>query len=107
MFTSQLHIIIDDVILNIAALDIEANEEDIRKYVEGQIQESTRLSRHIQKSPTLWELIEDKIVKRSGGMSVFICLIRRVANFFPGFSWCLNLLRRISRNFLVSYKQTL
>ncbi|KAJ7854576.1 hypothetical protein B0H14DRAFT_2275047, partial [Mycena olivaceomarginata] len=68
MFTSQPHIIIDDVILNIAALDIEANEEDMRKYVEGQIQQSTRLSRHIQKSPTLWELIEDKIVKRSGGM---------------------------------------
>ncbi|KAF8139254.1 ankyrin repeat-containing domain protein [Mycena galopus ATCC 62051] len=68
MLTSRPHINIDHIFPNIECLEVRANEEDIRKYLEGQIQESDRLSRHIQKSPTLRELIEDKIVKRSDGM---------------------------------------
>ncbi|KAF7378485.1 Ankyrin repeat domain containing protein [Mycena sanguinolenta] len=68
MLTSRPHISIDHIILNIESLEIRANEEDIRKYLEGQIRDSPRLSRHIQKSPALRELIEDKIVKRSDGM---------------------------------------
>ncbi|KAF8207492.1 ankyrin repeat-containing domain protein [Mycena galopus ATCC 62051] len=68
MFTSRPHVNIDHLISSIETLDIQATEEDIRKYLEGQIQESCRLSRHIKKSPTLRESIEEKIVKRSDGM---------------------------------------
>jgi hypothetical protein len=71
MLTSRPHISIDLLISNIPTLDVQAAEEDIRKYLEGQIQESSHLSRHIQKSPTLRESIEEKIVKRSDGMSVY------------------------------------
>ncbi|KAJ7798001.1 ankyrin repeat-containing domain protein [Mycena olivaceomarginata] len=67
MLTSRPHIHINHI-LNLEILDIQATEEDIRKYLEGQIQESSRLSRHIEKSPTLRGLIEEKIVKRSDGM---------------------------------------
>ncbi|KAJ7036681.1 hypothetical protein C8F04DRAFT_877461, partial [Mycena alexandri] len=68
MLTSRPHINIDHIILNIESLDVRANEEDIHKYLVEQIQESDRLSRHIQKSPILRDLIEDKIVKRSDGI---------------------------------------
>ncbi|KAJ7914573.1 hypothetical protein B0H13DRAFT_2460481 [Mycena leptocephala] len=68
MLTSRPHISIDHLISNIKTLDVRASEEDIRMYLEGQIQESSRLSRHIQKSPTLRESIEEKIVKHIDGM---------------------------------------
>ncbi|KAJ7019582.1 hypothetical protein C8F04DRAFT_1321412 [Mycena alexandri] len=68
MLTSRPHINIDHLISNIEILDVQASEEDIRRYLEGQIQESSRLSRHIQKLPTLRELMEEKIVKSSDGM---------------------------------------
>ncbi|KAJ7740991.1 hypothetical protein B0H14DRAFT_2989673 [Mycena olivaceomarginata] len=45
-----------------------ATEEDIRKYVDGRIESSHRLSGHINKSPSLRESIEERIVKRSDGM---------------------------------------
>ncbi|KAF7345837.1 ANK-REP-REGION domain-containing protein [Mycena venus] len=68
MLTSRPHISIDHIILSVETLNIRANEEDIRKYIEGQIQKSIRLSRHIAKSPSLLESIEENIVKRSDGM---------------------------------------
>ncbi|KAF7346004.1 ANK-REP-REGION domain-containing protein [Mycena venus] len=68
MFTSRPHINIDHTISNIETVDIRATENDIRKYVEAQINRSPRLSRHIHNSPSLQESIEEKIVKRSDGM---------------------------------------
>ncbi|KAF7345856.1 putative ankyrin repeat protein [Mycena venus] len=68
MLTSRPHINIHHVISNFKSVDVRAAEEDIRKYVEAQIEKSSRLSRHINNSSTLRELIEEKIVKRSDGM---------------------------------------
>jgi hypothetical protein len=68
MLTSRPHIGIDHIISSVETLDVRANEEDIRKYLDGQIQKSNRLSRHIVKSPPLRESIEEKIVRRSDGM---------------------------------------
>ncbi|KAJ7080032.1 hypothetical protein C8R44DRAFT_908855, partial [Mycena epipterygia] len=49
-------------------LEIRAREVDIRKYLEGQILKSPRLSKHIQNSPDLREAMEVHIVQRSDGM---------------------------------------
>ncbi|KAJ7080036.1 hypothetical protein C8R44DRAFT_895528 [Mycena epipterygia] len=49
-------------------LEIRAREVDIRKYLEGQILKSPRLSKHIQNSPDLREAMEARIVQRSDGM---------------------------------------
>ncbi|KAJ7841907.1 ankyrin repeat-containing domain protein [Mycena olivaceomarginata] len=69
MLTSRPHIGIDHIIPNVETLDVRASEEDIRRYLEGQILKSSRLSRHVDKpSSGLREVIEDKIVKRSDGM---------------------------------------
>ncbi|KAF7345841.1 ANK-REP-REGION domain-containing protein [Mycena venus] len=68
MLTSRPHISVDHVIPNIEVLDVRAAEEDIRKYLEGQILRSSRLSKHINKSSNLRDSLEEKIVKRSDGM---------------------------------------
>ncbi|KAJ6568715.1 hypothetical protein B0H19DRAFT_1133834 [Mycena capillaripes] len=68
LLTSRQHVSCDQVIPDIATVEIRATEEDIRKYVEGRIERSLRLSRHIKKSPTLRDSIEENIVKCSDGM---------------------------------------
>jgi hypothetical protein len=69
MLTSRPHIKIDHVLSKVYyTVDLHAIEEDIRKYVEAQIEKSSRLSRHINNSSTLRESIEENIVKRSDGM---------------------------------------
>ncbi|KAJ7118105.1 hypothetical protein C8R44DRAFT_189884 [Mycena epipterygia] len=67
LVTSRSHIAIDHV-TSFEPLEIRAREVDIRKYLEGQILKSSRLSKHIQKSPDLRETIEAKIIQRSDGM---------------------------------------
>ncbi|KAJ6568705.1 ankyrin repeat-containing domain protein [Mycena capillaripes] len=68
LMTSRPHVSCDHIIPDIATVEIRAMEEDIRKYVEGRIEKSPRLSRHINKSPTLRDSIEENIVKCSDGM---------------------------------------
>jgi hypothetical protein len=77
MLTSRPHIGINHIIPNVETLDVRASEEDIRRYLEGQILKSSRLSRHVNKPSGLRESIEDKIVKRSDGMRVFPYAIER------------------------------
>ncbi|KAJ7321988.1 hypothetical protein DFH08DRAFT_788589 [Mycena albidolilacea] len=71
MLTSRPHIGVDHIIPNVETLDVRASVEDIRRYLEGQILKSSRMSRHVNKPSGLRESIEDKIVKRSDGMRVF------------------------------------
>ncbi|KAJ7088304.1 hypothetical protein C8R44DRAFT_649574, partial [Mycena epipterygia] len=67
LVTSRPHIAIDHVI-SFETLEIRALEVDIRKYVEGQVLRSPRLSKHIKNSPDLRETIEASIVQRNDGM---------------------------------------
>jgi hypothetical protein len=68
MLTSRPHINFNHVIPNIETLDVQATEEDIRQYLEGHIKKSHRFQKHGHKIPNLRRLMEEKIVKRSGGM---------------------------------------
>ncbi|KAJ7094773.1 hypothetical protein C8R44DRAFT_544813, partial [Mycena epipterygia] len=67
LVTSRHHITIK-CLFSFERLEIRAREDDIRKYLEGQIMKSPRLSKHIQSSPDLREAMEANIVQRSGGM---------------------------------------
>ncbi|KAJ7144576.1 ankyrin repeat-containing domain protein [Mycena epipterygia] len=70
MLTSRPHINFDHVIPNtrLAIQEIRATEEDIRKYLDQQILNSSSLSKHIRKAADLHEAIEEKIVQSSDGM---------------------------------------
>jgi hypothetical protein len=68
MITSRPHIRPDSSLLNIDALEIRANEDDIYRYVEGQIQKSSWLSKHIQTRADLREEILSTITHAVDGM---------------------------------------
>jgi hypothetical protein len=54
MFTSRPHISPDQFsFLNLETLDIRATEEDLGRYIDAQIDSSPRLSKHVQKQPSL------------------------------------------------------
>ncbi|KAJ6517627.1 ankyrin repeat-containing domain protein, partial [Mycena vulgaris] len=68
MFTSRLHITLDGFFPDLPSLEIHASDNDIRHYVEQQIQISSRLSRHVQKRPELRNEITSKIASNVQGM---------------------------------------
>jgi hypothetical protein len=53
---------------NTPALEIWATEEDIRRYLDAQIQNSFRLSKHVQSHPELHQEIENQIISNVDGM---------------------------------------
>ncbi|KAJ7270190.1 ankyrin repeat-containing domain protein [Mycena rebaudengoi] len=67
MLTSRPHID-TKVLQNPLALEIRANTDDINRYVDGQIEKSSRLATHIRNCPDLRQEIETNIVSRSDGM---------------------------------------
>ncbi|KAJ6563714.1 hypothetical protein DFH09DRAFT_1364088 [Mycena vulgaris] len=68
MLTSRPHITVKHIFPKLETLDIRATEDDIRRHVDAEILRSSRLSRHIERSPGLREEIEATIVRRSDGM---------------------------------------
>ncbi|KAK7038307.1 hypothetical protein R3P38DRAFT_2905549, partial [Favolaschia claudopus] len=69
MMFSRLHIDLDSIITrDLEILEVSANEDDIRRYIDGQISKSPRLGKNIKKSPSLRGEIERTIVSRSDGM---------------------------------------
>ncbi|KAJ6599931.1 hypothetical protein DFH09DRAFT_1504269, partial [Mycena vulgaris] len=68
MITSRPHITPDASFPNLEALEIRANEDDVRKYIDAHIHTSTRLSKHVQTRPALRDQIHRKIVVAMDGM---------------------------------------
>ncbi|KAJ7922682.1 ankyrin repeat-containing domain protein [Mycena leptocephala] len=70
MLTSRPHITFAHIIstADLETLEMKATEDDIRRYIDAQIMNSSRLSKYISMRPTLRDEIETKIVNRSGGM---------------------------------------
>ncbi|KAJ7604227.1 ankyrin repeat-containing domain protein [Mycena polygramma] len=68
LLTSRPHITIHHVIPSYKTLEIRATGDDIRKFLNGQISKSSRLSKHISNSPNLHQDLEATIVERSDGM---------------------------------------
>ncbi|KAJ7483655.1 ankyrin repeat domain-containing protein [Mycena latifolia] len=68
MMTSRPHINLDFQLPNLKTIEICATEEDIHKYVDAQIQNSVRLSKHIHTRPELCNEIQAKISENAKGM---------------------------------------
>jgi hypothetical protein len=68
MITSRPHIRPDGCLPNLEALEIRANEDDIRRYVEGQIQKSSWLSKHVRSRADLREEILSTVTHTVDGM---------------------------------------
>ncbi|KAJ6574297.1 hypothetical protein B0H19DRAFT_985951, partial [Mycena capillaripes] len=68
MITSRPHIAPDSSLPNSDILEIRANKEDIRRYVNAQIHRSLYLKKHVQKRDDLQEEIHSKITGAVDGM---------------------------------------
>ncbi|KAJ6586047.1 ankyrin repeat-containing domain protein [Mycena capillaripes] len=68
MLTSRPHINMSATFVDTQILEIRAVAEDIRKYVDAQIDHSPRLKKHVATCPELHEEIETLSVNRSKGM---------------------------------------
>jgi hypothetical protein len=68
MITSRPHITPDGCLPNLNSLEIRANEDDVRRYVDAQISLSSRLSKHVQNRTDLREEIDSKIIRTVDGM---------------------------------------
>ncbi|KAJ7266734.1 ankyrin repeat domain-containing protein [Mycena rebaudengoi] len=68
LFTSRPHITPEMFFPNIPALEIRATEQDIHRYLDAEIQNSFRLSKHVQSRPELRQEIESQIIGNVDGM---------------------------------------
>ncbi|KAJ7266745.1 ankyrin repeat domain-containing protein [Mycena rebaudengoi] len=68
LLTSRPHITPEMFFPNTSALEIRATEEDICRYLDAQIQNSFRLSKHVQSRPELRQEIENQIIRNVDGM---------------------------------------
>ncbi|KAJ7688188.1 ankyrin repeat-containing domain protein [Mycena rosella] len=68
LFTSRPHINLDSYFPHLQMLEIYATAGDIHRYLDIQIQNSVRLSRHIRTQPALCEEISCKIIENAKGM---------------------------------------
>ncbi|KAJ6563631.1 hypothetical protein DFH09DRAFT_478332 [Mycena vulgaris] len=68
MLTSRHHINILPICESYDTLEVRANADDIREYVDAQILKFSRLAKHLKNCPDLKEEIETKIVQGSDGM---------------------------------------
>ncbi|KAJ7278167.1 hypothetical protein C8J57DRAFT_1576462 [Mycena rebaudengoi] len=78
LFTSRPHITPEMFFPNTPALEIRATEEDIRRYLDAQIRNSFRLSKHVQSRPELHQEIENKIIGNVDGMQVLVFLLAKL-----------------------------
>jgi hypothetical protein len=70
MITSRPHIVLNPFFPEVQTIEIRATDDDIRRYVNIQITEPSRLSRHAQGRPELREEIQSKIIENVKGMWV-------------------------------------
>jgi hypothetical protein len=68
MITSRPHINLESIFANLQIIDIYATEQDIHQYLDGQIQNSPRLARHIRTRPELRDEVHSRIIGNSKGM---------------------------------------
>ncbi|KAJ7483609.1 ankyrin repeat domain-containing protein [Mycena latifolia] len=68
LMTSRPHVDLDSHFPNLKVIEIYATEEDIHKYLEIEIQNSVRLSKHVRTRPESKVEIQSKIIENSRGM---------------------------------------
>ncbi|KAJ7242072.1 ankyrin repeat-containing domain protein [Mycena rebaudengoi] len=68
LFTSRPHINIEAAFPGSLGVEIRATEHDIRRYIQGQIIQSSRLTEHVASRPELGDEIESTILQNVDGM---------------------------------------
>ncbi|KAJ7483615.1 hypothetical protein FB451DRAFT_1439964, partial [Mycena latifolia] len=68
MMTSRPHINLDSRLPNLKIIEVYATGDDIYRYLDTQIQNSVRLSKHVYTRPELKDEIQSKIGENSQGM---------------------------------------
>ncbi|KAJ7162914.1 ankyrin repeat-containing domain protein [Mycena filopes] len=68
LLTARSHVAVEKGFTNAKCMEVRANEEDLRRYIESQIQSSERLKKHVVAKPALREQIEQTIIGHSDGM---------------------------------------
>ncbi|KAJ7499632.1 ankyrin repeat-containing domain protein [Mycena latifolia] len=68
MITSRPHITLLGFFPNVKPLEIRATEDDIRRYVDMQIQKSHRLAKHVNVRPELGDEIRSRVIGSVDGM---------------------------------------
>ena len=66
--TSRFAPDIEDVFRDAPKIEIRANDADVRKYLEAQLQKESRLKRHVDAEPNLLEEIVSTIIVKVQGM---------------------------------------
>ncbi|KAJ7242067.1 hypothetical protein C8J57DRAFT_1477581 [Mycena rebaudengoi] len=70
LLTSRPHINIEAAFPGSLGVEIRATEQDIRRYIQGQIIQSSRLTEHVASRPELGDEIESTILQNVDGMWV-------------------------------------
>ncbi|KAF8182771.1 ankyrin repeat-containing domain protein [Mycena galopus ATCC 62051] len=68
MVTSRPHIDLNLSVPDLESMEIRANDDDIKKYVDEQIRRSSRLVKHLKTRPELLQEIHSKILSSVDGM---------------------------------------
>lgn len=68
MIMTRPHVLLDPALPDPSTLEIRANEDDIRTFVDAQIYRSLYLKRHVQAQPNLLEEIHFAITRTVDGM---------------------------------------
>ncbi|KAJ7137086.1 hypothetical protein C8R44DRAFT_608307, partial [Mycena epipterygia] len=77
LITSRPHVTLDPFFTEPQTLEIHATEVDIGRYVDNQIETSSRLFRHVRTQPALRDEIRAKIVGKVNGVYVITKLFPR------------------------------
>ncbi|KAJ7305571.1 hypothetical protein DFH08DRAFT_793484 [Mycena albidolilacea] len=72
MITSRPNVTLVPFLPHVLLVEIQAADDDIRRYVDTHIQKSSRLSRHVRSRPELRDEIPSKIIANVKGMQVFL-----------------------------------
>ncbi|KAJ6477191.1 ankyrin repeat-containing domain protein [Mycena vitilis] len=68
LLTARPHVVVQAGFPNSRSVEVRATEHDVRRYIDGQIQSSERLTKHVATRPGLSREIQDAIIKQADGM---------------------------------------
>ncbi|KAJ7720490.1 ankyrin repeat-containing domain protein, partial [Mycena olivaceomarginata] len=72
MITSRPNVTLMPFLPHVLLVEIQAADDDIRRYVDTHIQKSSRLSRHVRSRPELRDEIPSKIIANVKGMQLHV-----------------------------------
>jgi hypothetical protein len=100
LVTARPHISINQIFKEASSLEIYASNDDIKAYLQGRIETTSRLKRQIVNDPDLGNKIITTILGNAQGMSVSLTHLLTFADILIGFSWLNSISTPCQRNAL-------